>query len=159
MTTTVETRSVAGRRKLSFGSLEEILADAERVAAGPHRTLGNWTAGQVFRHLATVMNGAIDGVPTRPPWYIRTMARLMKKWILSHTMRAGIKLPPDAAAHLVPPATTTEDGLNMLRRAIHRLQTETKREPSPFLGPLTRAEYDQLQMRHAELHLSFLVPE
>src|SRR5688500_11741917 len=131
MTTTVETRSVAGRRKLSFGSLEEILADAERVAAGPHRTLGNWTAGQVFRHLATVMNGAIDGVPTRPPWYTRTMPRLRKKCILSHPLRAGIKLPPDAAARLVPPATTTEDGLNMLRQAIHRLQTEPKREPSP----------------------------
>ncbi len=45
-----------------------------------------------------------------------------------------------------------------LRQAIHRLQTEEKRAPNPVLGKLTREEWDRLHCRHAELHLSFLVP-
>ena len=38
------------------------------------------------------------------------------------------------------------------------VQGESKRSRSPFLGELTNEEWTKLQCRHAELHLSFLVP-
>jgi len=41
---------------------------------------------------------------------------------------------------------------------VARLQATTKRYPSPAFGPLTLEEWDQLHLRHAELHLSFFVP-
>lgn len=158
MTTPVITKQITGRRTLRFESYEQILQDAERIAGGPHEVLGNWSAGQVFRHLATVMKGAIDGMPFQAPWFIRLPARLLKKVFLRRPMPAGFKLPRAAATHLVPPETATEEGLLLLRQAIHRLQTETTRAPSPVFGPMTRAEWDQLQFRHCELHLSFLIP-
>jgi hypothetical protein len=49
--------------------------------------------------------------------------------------------------------------LNELRAAIDRLNREPKRAPSPVFGKMTREEWDQLHLRHAELHLSFFVPE
>ncbi len=46
-----------------------------------------------------------------------------------------------------------------LKTAIQPLHLEPQRMPSPFLGKLTKDEWDRLHMRHAELHLSFFVPE
>ena len=43
-------------------------------------------------------------------------------------------------------------------QAVARWKKETKRAPSPLLGALTDQEAEQLQLRHAELHMSFLLP-
>ncbi|MFO0951858.1 MAG: hypothetical protein U0835_12045 [Isosphaeraceae bacterium] len=59
----------------------------------------------------------------------------------------------------MPPPTSDADGFAAIRRGIHRLKTETHRKPSPLLGPLTVGEWNQLNCRHCELHLSFIVPE
>ena len=82
----------------------------------------------------------------------------MKKKFLTHPMSAGFKLPVKAQTELVPDATGFETGLQDIRQAIKRLQTESNRAPMPVLGPLTVEEWTQLHCRHAELHLSFLVP-
>ena len=75
-------------------------------------------------------------------------------------MRPGFKLPKAAADKYVPePAVSAEQGLSELRASIQRLKTEPQRHPHPVLGRITRDEWDQLQLRHAELHLSFFVPE
>lgn len=46
-----------------------------------------------------------------------------------------------------------------LRQAIGRLKTETKRGAHPVIGRLNAAEWDQFHLRHAEMHLGFIVPE
>jgi Protein of unknown function (DUF1569) len=112
-----------------------------------------------LKHLATVMNGSIDGTPMRLPWYFRLLGRMMKGRVLRKGMPPGFQLRGQAAETLVPPPTSWEEGLQLFRQAVQRLRTETKREPSPFLGPMTREDWDQLHCRHAELHLSFLTPE
>ena len=40
------------RRVLTFQSLDEVIADAERLAAGKVRTTGSHTFGQILNHLA-----------------------------------------------------------------------------------------------------------
>jgi hypothetical protein len=122
------------------------------------RALGNWSPGQIFKHLAITMNHSIDGFPPlMPPFMIFFMRLLFKRRFLTKPMSAGFKLPPKAAAFL-PPPTSLEEGLQSIRQAIHRQQTDTKRSPSPVLGQLSNEEWNQLHCRHSELHLSFLVP-
>ena len=154
----VATAKVSNRRKLHFNLIEDILDDVERLNQSKFKTLGNWSGGQILKHLSIVMNGSIDGAPMRLSWPLRLLGRMLKRRVLTKGMSPGFQLKGKAADALVPPATTWEEGLEMFRRAVHRLQTETKREPSPFLGPMTREEWDQLHCRHSELHLSFLVP-
>lgn len=159
MTTTIDTGKVKGRRELHFHTLNDIGADVEQLArAGEVRALGNWSAGQNLKHLAIVMNCCIDGFPSKLPAVLRFLLRLfMKKKVLTTSMGPGFKLPKGASA-LIPPTTTWEEGLQAIRQALQRQKTENARVPSPFLGPLTREEWDQLHCRHCELHLSFLVP-
>ena len=61
----VKTSKVSGRRRLHFGSLDEVLAEAERLAAGPYRKLGNWRLGEILMHLALAGNKSIDGTIER----------------------------------------------------------------------------------------------
>ena len=157
---TVKTSRVEGRRELHFATLDEMSAEAERLAAAQNvRALGNWTLGQALGHLAAGMDMAVDGAKIRPPWFIRLMAPLFKKQVLKK-MNPGYRLPDDAAKDLIPPPTiSTSEGITRFRTALARLKATPNRMPSPFLGRLTRAESDRLQMSHAELHLSFFVPE
>jgi len=105
------------------------------------------------------MDKSIDGFAYRPPAPIRWLARMLfKRRFLTKPMPPGFKLPAAAATELVPPATSLEEGLECIRRALTRLQTETSRVPSPVLGPLTIEEWNQMHCRHAEMHFSFLLP-
>jgi hypothetical protein len=159
-TTPVDTARLAGRRDLHFQSLDDILAEVDRIAnCSRVGTLGNWSAGQIFEHVARVMDRSIDGFDSRLPAILRfILGRTMKSRMLNRPMAAGFKLPEKAGAELIAPATSLEDGLAHIRKAIRRLHTEPARVPSPFLGPLSREEWDRLHCRHAELHFSFLVP-
>jgi hypothetical protein len=160
MASLIETGKVTGRRPLKFDSLDDILADLEGLARSREiRSLGNWSAGQNLRHVATVMNKSIDGFDNQMPGVVRFLLRLaMKRRFLTQPMSAGFRLPTKAKAELVPGPTSQDEGIEALRQAIKRLQTETHRAPNAVLGPLTSEEWNQLHCRHAELHLSFLCP-
>jgi hypothetical protein len=155
---TVNTSKVANRRALRFDTIGDIMADVERLNQGKMKTLGNWSGGQILKHLSIVMNGSIDGAPVGFAWPLRLLGRVMKKRVLTKGMTPGFQLKGAAASALVPGPLSWEEGLEIFRRACKRQETEEKREPSPFLGPLSRAEWNQLHCRHAELHLSFLEP-
>jgi Protein of unknown function (DUF1569) len=146
----------APRRQLCFRGLQELLEDAEKQARQQTPTTGNWSQGQIFEHVARTMDRSIDGFAWRAPFHFRILGKLIKKKILRHGMTPGFQHRGIAAEHLVPTPTDTAAGLEHLRRAIGRLQTESKRAPHPFLGKLTPAEWEQVHLRHAELHMSFI---
>lgn len=155
----VDTAKVADRRKLQFNSLDDILAEVDRLGATRLRTLGNWTPGQILMHLSIPIVWCLDGAPVRAPWFIRLFGWFVKNRFVKNPMPAGFQLPRSSAEHLIPADTSWEDGVAALKKAIERLKTEPQRHPSPFLGVLTPEQWIQLHCRHAELHLSFLVPE
>lgn len=154
----VNTAKVQGRRKLDFASFEEVLTDAQQMSSSPVKALGNWSAGQIYMHLALVYSGSIDGLPMAFPWHFRFMARLFKKKLISGTMPPGFKLRPEAAKTMAPGPTSTEEGLAALRAAVSRLQRESHRIKHPLFGDISREEWDKLHLKHASLHMSFLVP-
>jgi hypothetical protein len=160
MATPIDTRHMKARRNLHFTCLDDIRADVEQLAQGREiKALGNWTPGQIFQHLAHVMNRSIDGFGHGFPAPARFLLRLLfKRRFLTKPMTAGFQLPKKAAADLVPPPIGLDEGLQSIHQALHRLQTEARRSPNPVLGALSREEWEQLHCRHSELHLSFLLP-
>ena len=155
----VDTAKVANRRKLTFGSLKEVLDDADRLSSSPITVLGNWSAGQIFRHLAIAYNGSIDGFTMTFPWYFRLMASVFKKKLLVMPMPAGFNLPAGGAKEMAPSPTSTEEGLAELHAAVARLEDESRRARHPMLGELTKDQWNQVHLNHANLHMSFLVPQ
>ncbi len=125
----VNTAKVDGRRKLDYKSLDEILADAGRLSSGPVKLLGNWSPGQIFRHLATAFNGSIDGFTMTFPWYFRLMAKLFKNKLLNGPMPAGFKLPSDGERDLAPHRPRPKRGWPNFARPF-RVSSESRIEPN-----------------------------
>ena len=155
----VNTKTVEGRRKLRFESLDDILKDIDSLEGKKLKSLGNRSVGQNLAHLAIAANGAIDGFKMQVPWIFKVVGRLFKSKLLNGTMPPGFKLKPEGEAVLWPGDPTEAEGFAALRKAIARLKTESHREPSPFFGPMSIEDHNQLACRHCELHLSFIVPE
>jgi hypothetical protein len=154
----VDTVKVHDRRKLDYASFEEMLADADRLASGPVKVLGNWSAGQIFRHLALAYNGSIDGFTMTFPWPLRMMARVFKKKLINGSMPPGFNLPSEGAKAIAPGETTTAEGLADLHSAVARLERESHRAKHPMFGDLSKEQWNTIHLNHASLHMSFLVP-
>lgn len=156
----VDVTKVRNRRQVHFERPRDILADAEALSRTPIQQLGNMSLGQSCGHLATWMNLSIDGgIPMDVPRWLKFLARLFRSYLLSRPLAPGYKLPESARKILIPePELGVEEGLRRLAAAVARLETEEQRVPSPLLGQLSRADWDRLHCRHAELHMSLLRP-
>ncbi|MBX9792155.1 MAG: DUF1569 domain-containing protein [Pirellulales bacterium] len=157
----VDTRRVPGRRDVHYRTMHDVLDDVERIAAGPYRTVGNWSLAQICAHLSKGLNLALDGNSIPTPWPIRIAARLFfKRRLIEGPMPAGFKLKGTAVRTLVPrDDTELATAVGALRESIARWQKGAPTHPHFMLGPMTPAQWDSLQLRHAELHMSFVQPE
>jgi hypothetical protein len=156
----INTRRVKDRRQLRFENLEDAIQDAaalvEAEQKGSLRNTGNWTLGQALGHLAFWADAPFDGYPDmQVPKVVRVIAALFKNRVIHKTMGPGMRIGrvPNGTfgLDLMPSA----EGLDRLRRAYNRLATQAPAAPNPAFGPLTHAEWIGLNLRHAELHLSF----
>jgi hypothetical protein len=154
----VNTAKVTGRRKVEYASFDELLADADRIGTGSAEALGNWSAGQIFRHLAAAYNSSIDGFTMVFPWYVRVLGKIFRNKLVSGAMPPGLKLPNEGSETLRPGPTSTEEGLAELHAAVVRLQREPRRASHPVFGTMSKEEWDKVHLKHASLHMSFLVP-
>lgn len=150
----VNTKKVEGRRKVRYASHEEVLADAERLAASDAPTIGNWSKGQIYKHLAGTLDLSIDGGGGMLPAPARFLLKFVfKKKFLNDSIPSGFKAPEK----FVPGETSTEEGLELLRQATLRMGEVSQRALHPGFGELTREEWDLFHFRHAEMHMSFIV--
>ncbi|NOX53747.1 MAG: DUF1569 domain-containing protein [Planctomycetes bacterium] len=158
-------QSQAERRELRFETLEELLAEVDRLVeadrAGRLRAVGNWTAGQILGHIAAWIEYGYDGYPmAKPPWFVRFMARRFFKRMLRRGMQPGFSIPGVEGGTYGIDDMPTEEAAERLKRAIARLQAgEPAKFHSPAFGTISEEDRIQLTLRHAELHLGFLVPD
>ena len=151
----VVTKKVQGRRTVRYETLDELLAEAEQLATSDIRTLGNWSLGQNLKHIAMALDSSIDGSDFMLPTPVRfLMSLFMKRKFLTKSIPAGFK----STVKFIPDETSTEDGLTALREAVARQKQESKRVPHPGFGKLTNKEWEDFNLRHAEMHMSFIVP-
>jgi hypothetical protein len=159
----VDTAKVAGRRILRFESIDEMMAEVDRLVqaekGGRLKHVGNWTPGQVLGHLAVWTEYSYTGPPIKAPWFIKLIFRLRKRKSLYGPMRAGVKIPGVPGGTLAMEPMPLDEALERLQRVTERLKTEAPRVPNVIFGPLNHQEWIALNLRHAELHLGFLIPE
>ncbi len=156
----IETAKVQGRRKLHYQSYQEVIDDAEQLRGRKVRSLGNWSLGQVLKHLGEAMDSSVDGIPFQVPWWVRLAGVLYyRRKLIKGPFPAGFQLPGRARRKLVAsPETSYEEGMTRFGEGIAKLASTTARVPHPAAGTMTADQWDQFHLRHAELHMSFLVP-
>lgn len=153
--------SAGERRTLRFESVGEMLAEARSLAAAPRlERLGTWTLGQALNHLAAWIEYPYKGYPPElvVPEEVRAKAAARKERIMSSPMAPGERLPGVEAGTTAIEVVPDEVGLARLEEAAKLLEgdpAEPAPYPDPAFGTITRHEWMQMNLRHAELHLSF----
>ncbi|MEW4452373.1 DUF1569 domain-containing protein [Bremerella sp. JC817] len=150
----INTKGVQGRREVHYRTPQEVLVDARQLAEAEHiETLGNWSPGQIFDHLAKAFDMAIDGADFRAFFLLRWFATLfLKRKFLERGLPPG--LPTNEC--FVPEPIDNDAGLARLEDAIGRYLQDPRRGLHPIFGKLTPEEWTQFQLRHCEMHMSFL---
>ena len=158
----VNTKKVLGRRELHFNCENCLLNDAREIAknADGYETVGNWSIGEQFSHVAKTIDASVNGFGFKLPLHIRLIAKLMKGYFLKKGFGAGIKYSTDAAKHIGPDeGISVAEGFGQLEVAVKQFQGTDKRAKSPVLGELSLSEWVNMHARHAELHFSFIKPK
>jgi hypothetical protein len=163
-----DTRGVANRRRVRLRTIDELLAEVDRVtaaaAAGKVRPLGNWSAAQVLWHLGRFVELSFDGFPFRyrwaPAWFARLFRLLAWRRLLALAFRPGFKNPPEAAAVEPDPSLPLAGAASYLKRQLARIRDgERMTQACSVEGRYTHEQWVYAHLRHAELHLSFLAVE
>jgi hypothetical protein len=146
----------SGRRVLRYQGFDEVMPDVERLLAG-HDTIGKWSLAQICRHLAIVMRRVVDLPASTPQDPSQWLGEEKKKEVIaSGLIPEGMPGPPEVLPGDTAGAREEAEGL---RQAIAYYRAS----PGPVIphrrfGPLTREEWDQLQLIHLAHHLSFALP-
>lgn len=149
------------RRDVKFHDLDEVIAEAERLASGEVRTTGNHSFGQILNHLALSQDVASGrAVAPPPPLLMRLMMPLMRRMVInSKPLNPGIRLPAKGESFFWPDKEfDVPSALQSLKDSVEYYQTHGPLEKHPFFGKLTKQEGLELSCRHAALHLSFVHP-
>jgi hypothetical protein len=157
----INTRRVRDRRKLRFETFADVVQDVDRLAEaekkGTLRATGNWSLGQAIGHLAAWARYPLEGYPLmpRPPWFVRLLIPLMASGFIGKRMPAGVRIGNVEGGTFSAEPMETEPAIRQLHDALRRLNKQAPTIPNPMLGELTHQEWIMLNLRHAELHLSF----
>lgn len=150
------------RRELKFSNLDEVIAEAERLAAGEVRVTGKHSFGKILHHLAVsqdVSSGRNTDAPP-PPFFMKLLMPIMKRMIInSKPLNPGVNLPAKGESFFWPDKEfDVAAALQHLKESTEHYKSNGPLEVHPFFGKLTKAEADELNCRHAALHLSFVHP-
>ncbi|MCA9198826.1 MAG: DUF1569 domain-containing protein [Planctomycetales bacterium] len=149
----VNTKAVKGRRSVRYESYGELLADAQQLAASNVKTLGNWSLGQILKHVADSIDTSVDGAGFSLPAPVRwLMTILMKNKFLYRELPPGF----NSSKQFIPGETSVEEGIRALRQAIDRQSSEAHRARHPAFGKISKDEWTAFNLRHAEMHMSFV---
>ncbi len=156
----VNTKRATGRRQLRYDSYDDLLADLDALTTGEPEVVGNWSPAQICKHLAAAFNGCIDGVSFRANWPTRVIAKsFLKNKFLNKSLPAGFKIPGTAKKQFEPEQSLDlNEQAAALRKAIARVKSDKTRAAHPFFDQLSAEQWDQFNLRHAELHMSFVRP-
>ncbi len=157
----VDTGKVTGRRTLRFNSPGEMEADVAKLVeaerAGRLTHVGNWTLGQALNHLGVWATFAFEEHPLKPPFFVRWIVGMRKNTYINVKLPAGVSIPKVEGGTVAcePAPRVWKKGLDRFNSAWARLKKERPTRPNVIFGPLSHQEWINLNLRHAELHLSF----
>jgi hypothetical protein len=145
-----------GRRTIAFKSLDDVMPDVERLLEG-QTTVGNWSLAQILLHVATVMRRVVDLPASTPHDPSLVVGEEKKRQVFESGMiPEGLPGPPE----VMPVNTLSErEEAEGLRQAIaHYKDSSGPVIAHRLFGPLSKPEWDRLQLIHVAHHLSFAIP-
>ncbi len=134
------------------------MPEVDRLLLG-HRTIGNWSLGQICNHLTGAITSSVDGVPYRFPWIVRKTVgpSLFRRILKTGRFPRGARLPDQFSPSPGADARAEAEALRAAIRLFHA-------HPGPFSGHpladhLDQRAWTRFHAIHCAHHLAFVVPE
>ena len=149
------TQTAARREGLNFASVDDAIAEVQRLRCGCAKT-GSWSLAQVCWHLETAIRMRMVPGPFPPD----TSEQLSRKPKLREILAVG-KLPSgiEAPTPAIPPADANDSAIDALIATLKRFDSFSGEiAPHRIFGHLSDADARRLNLIHCAHHLSYLVP-
>lgn len=147
-------------RQLQFNNLEAAVDDARQLLASGYVRHGNWSLGQLCRHLVLVQDPSVDGYPIWMSLFapLRPLVRrMLLPKVLSGDSPRGIRTAP-----IFVPPDDLEDATEVeaFAASVARLLNHSGNfAPHPGFGRLPREKILEIHTAHAAHHLRHLRAE
>lgn len=145
-------------REISFSTYDEVTAEIERLEAVGYERLGEWSLGQICRHLSYYMRGSLDGFGFKLPWLVRRFIGrpILKRMLRTGKMKRGERTAPDSIPN---PEHDDRDAAAEAKELLAKLRDFSgELYASPIFDRLTTDQWRELHLMHAANHLGFLIP-
>ena len=146
-------------RKLKFDNLEDAADEAKKLLQTGYEQQGNWSLGQICRHLCRVQDPSIEGYPL---WLslFAFMRPLMRVLFLPRLLRGDSPRGIPTAPIFVPPKDV-DDSTEVAKfsNSVARFKAyQGEYAPHPAFGRMKRQALEDIHSAHAAHHLRFLEP-
>ncbi len=144
-------------RHLEFENLGAAVDDARQLLASGYVRHGNWSLGQICRHLTLVQDPSIDGYPA---WmsFFAPLRPLMRRWLLPKLLGRDSPRGIRTAPMFMPPDSLDDAAeVEAFSASVERLINHSGEfAPHPAFGRMPRDKILAIHAAHAAHHLRFL---
>ena len=156
---------MAHREPLRFENLEEAISYIDSLLEHGYEQVGKWNLAQCCEHLNHWITFPMDGFPNPGPlmgvvlWLMKsTVGKSMLKSILHNGFKEGTPTMPMTVAG--SDVADDQAKFEQLKMSINKFNKfDGPIQASPLFGEMSKDIAIQLQLRHFEHHLSFLVTQ
>lgn len=147
------------RRKVELHTFNEVKAEVATLLSGGYIKHGNWSLGQICRHLCLDLKSSMDGYPF---WmYLFAPLRPFVRWyLLPRLLRFESPSAIPTMKRFVPPKDVLDESeVQGYFQQIERFAGHSDRFcKHPGFGFSDRKKLETIFSAHASHHLSFLAP-
>ncbi|WP_145177934.1 DUF1569 domain-containing protein [Rubripirellula lacrimiformis] len=146
-------------RTIEFADLTAAVDEARSLLASGYSRQGQWTLGQICRHLVLVQDPSVDGYP-RWMSLFAFLRPVMRRWLLPKLLSGDSPTGIRTTSSFTPPASTDDaTEVDRFAASVDRLLHYTGDYAAhPAFGRLPRARILEIHSAHAAHHLRFLIP-
>ena len=146
-------------RQLDFASLDDAVAEARALLSYGYAKHGDWSLGQICRHLILVQDPSVDGYPK---WMslIAFLRPLMRRFLLPKLLGGDSPRGIRTASTFMPPSAVDDSAeVEAFAASVRRLREHPgSYAPHPAFGRMSRDRIEEIHTAHASHHLRLLSP-
>ncbi|WP_390896912.1 DUF1569 domain-containing protein [Rubinisphaera margarita] len=144
-------------RSLHFETLGAAVDDARGLLASGYTRQGNWSLGQICRHLVLVQDPSLDGYPGWMSLFA-PLRPVMRRWLLPKVLGPDSPRGIRTASMFVPPDRLDDAAeVEGFSASVERLiNSSGEFAPHPAFGRMPREKILAIHTAHAAHHLRFL---
>lgn len=148
------------RRDLNFERLGDAVGEARSLLESGYTQAGNWTLGQVCRHMRLTIESNMQGYPGWMSVLGYPLRPLLRRFALPMLLAGNSPKGIRTAGMFVPPANLDDaQEVDRFQECVAAfLASDHPMHPHPGFGAMTNEGFHRFHAAHAAHHLGFLHP-